>query len=1350
MSNISSAYINAILADAAYIDLPRGKIDPDADIYKVLSKRMTSPLAKFIADNFEVISNRLSNDFIGTGFDAIVWKGRKGTPYEGKVFLSTRGTEIVGMDFWGADIDLALSSSARSQIIDMVNWWLRETTPATETTMQLENIDIPFPIRKPVSLPLPISFVKAGSPAQGTGRLVGVNSISINGHSLGGHLASAFARVLGGSLSIEHISTFNSAGFLRGTAEFFFNQVDSLLGKGLPMSAVSDKQTNYFAENGINVTTNTWWFAQMGQRVGLFQEEGTGLANHYMYRLTDMLALGHALEKLSPSLDIETFNQIVSYGSHIAKGSLEGVLDAVRRFIQDPHIESLPASDAGDSKKERVKFHEALTQLQDDPVFRAFEGKLRIQPCGAIAPQQACDSFAAFVALHTLSPMYIFSDDSQALNSLWESGHWKKIYQNWQADQAARAAGQPALHYSDNWYSDRCAMLRHVLLRNLHDSESVLKDGAANISYIDRMRFSSTLPPDELHCGSASVGDQYRQRIEFGSIIADEIRGASADDHLYGGDGDDWLKGNSGNDYLEGGAGNDTYVFCSTDTGTDTIYDSDGKGQLEYEGTVLKGGMRLHKNVWFNKSQGFVYSLVGSETCPILLVQRKEGDKTRRIATIRGWRNGDLGLSMMNQPYVDSDLITKDLSNESGLIHVNASASSEKGVFLTGNNQSGSFQGSRFADHIETGDGNSNYVTAAAGDDTVIGGAGREYIRAGAAFLQPGQTDDDTVYGGRDTDMIYGGAGDDWLWGDSDDELWQQSNNNSHQRGDWISGEAGSDHIHGSSASDVLFGGAGEDHIKGGAGDDLILGDAQYSVASRSRAASYSGNSGTRSYVLEAGQSEFRPSRNEDEYNANAVQVPWTGVHEWNWQENRLENNFKFTLAAGMRFLMQQRVAAQGGDDILDGGEGSDWIAGQTGNDILYGGAGNDILYGDDSRAMPEHAASGDDQLYAGAGLDWLYGGAGNDYLDASDDDKQQDLLHGEDGDDTLIGGSGHDELHGGAGDDRLAAGSDGSRLEGGAGNDTFIGGAGNDFFMDESGNDTYHLSAGSDTIFDHGGQDTYHLYSGMLQQGSRTVINDIGGQGRLLFDGMALTQESVKATEPNQWQSRDGKAWLTRQGADLIICASANGQPSAGHILVQGFFRSGGEFLGLQLPPYEAGKSENQSSEPNPAPSAAASIANGTPLNTPLNTCATPMHFVEGAPLHNHKGPWAEADALERAISAFGQESGQGEKQQTPSAPTNCDFMRCTAPDMHFAEGAPLHNHKGPWAEEAQTQTASALPEWMQHLLTQDFSAPAEAQRLAGAMASFAPPPSASTPISAASLDAQLHSLQPLMAASA
>ena len=191
MSKVSPIYINALLADAAYIDLPMGELESDPDSFNKLSKRMTPQLARFIADNFEVISNRLGNDFTGSGFDAIVWKGRQGTPYEGKVFLSTRGTELKGKDILGADLDLALSSSARSQIIDMVNWWLRETTPTTETVRQLVNIPTPTG----VPIPSPLSLVIPGLPAQGTGRLTGVNSISINGHSLGGHLASAFARI---------------------------------------------------------------------------------------------------------------------------------------------------------------------------------------------------------------------------------------------------------------------------------------------------------------------------------------------------------------------------------------------------------------------------------------------------------------------------------------------------------------------------------------------------------------------------------------------------------------------------------------------------------------------------------------------------------------------------------------------------------------------------------------------------------------------------------------------------------------------------------------------------------------------------------------------------------------------------------------------------------------------------------------------------------------------------------------------------------------------------------------------------------------------------------------------------
>ena len=54
MSYIQSAYVNALLADASYIDLPIGKVDADSERYKELSTRMTPLLSKFIVDNFEV------------------------------------------------------------------------------------------------------------------------------------------------------------------------------------------------------------------------------------------------------------------------------------------------------------------------------------------------------------------------------------------------------------------------------------------------------------------------------------------------------------------------------------------------------------------------------------------------------------------------------------------------------------------------------------------------------------------------------------------------------------------------------------------------------------------------------------------------------------------------------------------------------------------------------------------------------------------------------------------------------------------------------------------------------------------------------------------------------------------------------------------------------------------------------------------------------------------------------------------------------------------------------------------------------------------------------------------------
>ena len=52
-----STYANALLVGALYVDLSIGEINIDAGIYKILSRRMTPQLAKFIADKFWIVNS---------------------------------------------------------------------------------------------------------------------------------------------------------------------------------------------------------------------------------------------------------------------------------------------------------------------------------------------------------------------------------------------------------------------------------------------------------------------------------------------------------------------------------------------------------------------------------------------------------------------------------------------------------------------------------------------------------------------------------------------------------------------------------------------------------------------------------------------------------------------------------------------------------------------------------------------------------------------------------------------------------------------------------------------------------------------------------------------------------------------------------------------------------------------------------------------------------------------------------------------------------------------------------------------------------------------------------------------
>ncbi len=201
MTTIHDAYINALLADAAYAINSEVESGNDLTTVSKLNERMTPTLTQYISDNFTVVTSVDTSEYLGSGFDATVWRGKAGTEFAGRTYVSMKGTE--GLSDFITDLDLTVSGAAKNQIVDMVNWWLKNTAAAGQPAKQ---------IALAVNNGLVAVFVNAPT-VLGTGILSNVSNVIVDGHSLGGHLATAFTRLFGGQWPVEHTYTYNSAGF---------------------------------------------------------------------------------------------------------------------------------------------------------------------------------------------------------------------------------------------------------------------------------------------------------------------------------------------------------------------------------------------------------------------------------------------------------------------------------------------------------------------------------------------------------------------------------------------------------------------------------------------------------------------------------------------------------------------------------------------------------------------------------------------------------------------------------------------------------------------------------------------------------------------------------------------------------------------------------------------------------------------------------------------------------------------------------------------------------------------------------------------------------------------------------
>ena len=450
-------------------------------------------------------------------------------------------------------------------------------------------------------------------------------------------------------------------------------------------------------------------------------------------------------------------------------------------------------------------------------------------------------------------------------------------------------------HITGQWIDDR-ATFNVAHFNKLQGSGGIVA-GTQNIRYFDAQSNTEVL---------VGAGSAHRIQYLFGSTnAADVLNGQGFNDHLYGGGGNDSLSGQGGNDYLEGnagndtliggtgsdqllgGAGDDTYQLKASDSGIDTLKDGQGQDRIEVDGVPAQGEFRLQQEGsgdYYSATQRYQLREVEADSKTWRLSVRDDTTGNYKgVADLQGWQSGDYGLSVEHTPAASTGPTPAEraeLSFPQSVAYMNMDATgASKGVLFQGGSKSDSFTGTAYSDVVTTGEGLLHLVNTWGGDDMVVGGGGREYIRTGPNSTTNLVTDNDIAFGGPDSDVLLGGGGDDQLIADYDDDTWQSGG--STERGDWLSGENGNDALTGSNRSDVLFGGAGEDLLKGGAGPDLLLGDAQYAPFSRGAALPYAEGL-TQSFIWSSTATDMTRVSAGD-YAVYPVMIPSGNAFSWTW-----------------------------------------------------------------------------------------------------------------------------------------------------------------------------------------------------------------------------------------------------------------------------------------------------------------------------------------------------------------------------------------------------------------------------------------------------------------------------------
>jgi Ca2+-binding RTX toxin-like protein len=343
----------------------------------------------------------------------------------------------------------------------------------------------------------------------------------------------------------------------------------------------------------------------------------------------------------------------------------------------------------------------------------------------------------------------------------------------------------------------------------------------------------------------------------------DVLIGPGLGDVLFGEAGNDTIYGEGGHDTIDGGSGDDVIYLPAGSSQQPLSRDSisivrggDGADTVSYEFALVAVDIDLAQGVAGRDTLSGVEHARGTA-----FNDRIAGDGGDNALlgnagadTIMGgggndFINGDTGVDRVSGDAGDDTILLlgdhEAVDGGAGVDAVNYGGAAQTVVInlatgvgtdtLSGVEiATGSF---RPGDHITGSAGADSLFGGGDGPDTVLGGAGSDFI-GGTGYLRGDEGNDQIQGGGRfddingnmGDDIAYGHGGDDWVVGGKDnDTLYGGAGADivyGNLGADICNGEDGADTIRGGQADDVLDGGAGDDWLSGDRGSDVIRGGA--------------------------------------------------------------------------------------------------------------------------------------------------------------------------------------------------------------------------------------------------------------------------------------------------------------------------------------------------------------------------------------------------------------------------------------------------------------------------------------------------------------------------------------------